>query len=64
MPFFPLLLHRLINDKATGNFRGFGFCRYTEHAAAQAAVEKLNGRYLCGRRIRVDYAEDKQGNKG
>jgi splicing factor 3B subunit 4 len=45
------------------NQRGFGFISYNSFDAADAAIEALNGQFLCNRPITVSYAI-KKGTKG
>ena len=42
-----------------GNSRGFGFVSYDTFEASDAAVEAMNGQYLCNRPITVTYAYKK-----
>lgn len=50
----------LIIDKITGRSRGFGFVSYDSDAAANAAVEKLDGHDLDGRKLTVNVARPKE----
>jgi splicing factor 3B subunit 4 len=45
-----------IMKEDTGISRGFGFINYDSFEAADAAIEHMNGQYLCGRAINVTYA--------
>lgn len=48
---------KIIQDRATGQSRGFGFvCMATDEQGA-LAIEMLNGREICGRKIRVSIAK-------
>ena len=43
----------VITDRMTGRSRGFGFVEMVDSAAAQQAVDQLDGRDLEGRAIKV-----------
>ncbi len=47
----------VIMDKMTGRSRGFGFVEYAKDEEAKAAIEKLNGSELKGRKINVNEAK-------
>jgi len=47
---------RIMRDPDTGNSRGFGFVSFDDFGAADAALESMNGQYLCNRSITVSYA--------
>jgi RNA recognition motif-containing protein len=51
---------KVITDRMTGRSRGFGFVTFEDDAAADAAIEALNGTELDGRPIRVDVARDRR----
>lgn len=46
----------VISDKMSGRSRGFGFVEMSSEEEAKAAVEKLNGADLKGRKINVNEA--------
>jgi cold-inducible RNA-binding protein len=46
----------VLMDKMTGRSRGFGFVTMSTEDEAKAAVEKLNGSDLKGRKINVNVA--------
>ncbi|XP_021657594.2 glycine-rich RNA-binding protein 2, mitochondrial [Hevea brasiliensis] len=50
---------RIILDRETGRSRGFGFVTYTSSEEASSAIQALDGQDLHGRRIRVNYANDR-----
>ncbi|KAL0342431.1 UNVERIFIED_CONTAM: Glycine-rich RNA-binding protein 3, mitochondrial [Sesamum calycinum] len=50
---------RVIVDRETGRSRGFGFVTYSSVEEASAAIQALDQQELHGRRIRVDYANDR-----
>ena len=46
----------VISDKMSGRSRGFGFVEMSSDEEAKAAIEKLNGAELKGRKINVNEA--------
>lgn len=50
---------KIMRDPETGNSRGFGFVSYDCFEASDAAIEAMNGQYLCNRPITVSYAYKK-----
>ncbi|XP_050211036.1 uncharacterized protein LOC126661252 [Mercurialis annua] len=50
---------KIMRDPETGNSRGFGFISYDSFPASDAAIEAMNGQYLCNRQITVSYAYKK-----
>lgn len=46
----------IIMDRMTGRSRGFGFVEMADDAAAQAAIEKLDGKDFGGRTLSVSLA--------
>jgi RNA recognition motif-containing protein len=46
----------VITDRVSGESRGFGFVEMSTEAEAQAAIAKLNGQSLQGRRLTVNVA--------
>lgn len=50
----------VIMDKMSGRSKGFGFVEMSTEAEAQAAIDKLNGSELDGRKIVVSEARPKQ----
>ena len=47
---------RIIKDKYTGQFRGFGFVEMPEQSQAQAAIKSLNGKEFLGKQMSVTEA--------
>jgi RNA recognition motif-containing protein len=51
---------RVVTDRETGRPKGFGFCEYFDIPTAASAQRNLNGHEINGRKIHVDFAEDKE----
>jgi RNA recognition motif-containing protein len=51
---------RIINDKATGQSRGFGFVEMSDETAAKKAMAELNDTLVDGRNIKVVEARPKE----
>ncbi|KAM3394797.1 hypothetical protein P3S68_003800 [Capsicum galapagoense] len=49
----------IMRDLETGNSRDFGFISYYSFDASDAAIEPMNGQYLCNRQITTSYAYKK-----
>lgn len=56
----PVTSARVVMDKMTGRSKGFGFVEYENDADAQAAVDKLNGSELDGRKITVQESRPRE----
>ena len=54
-----------MRDADTGGSKGFGFCSYDNFESSDAAIEAMNGQYLCNRPIHVSYAlkKDTKGER-
>jgi cold-inducible RNA-binding protein len=50
----------LITDRMTGQSRGFAFVEMADDSAAAEAVNKLNGREIDGRALKVEEARPKR----
>ncbi len=50
---------KVITDRESGRSRGFGFVTYENEEDAQTALEALNGTDFGGRRIKVDFAQER-----
>ena len=55
---------QVIEDRATGQSKGFGFVEMSSDSEAQAAIEQLNGTSLEGRQIKVNEAKPKAPGGG
>merc|ERR1719322_1990449 len=54
---------KIQRDPETGNSKGFAFINYASFEASDAAIEAMNGQYLCNRAISIPYAF-KKDSKG
>ena len=48
---------KIQRDPETGNSKGFAFINYASFEAADAAIEAMNGQYLCNRYEKFIYSE-------
>ena len=55
---------KCMRDPDTGASKGFAFINYDCFEASDMAIEAMNGQYLCGRAITVQYAYKKDGSRG
>jgi cold-inducible RNA-binding protein len=51
-----VLSAKVIMDRETGRSKGFGFVEFEDDDAAKAAIDKLNGSEIQGRKIAVSEA--------
>ena len=54
----------VVTDKMTGRSRGFGFVEMVKDEDAKAAIEKLNGSEVGGRKIFVSEAKPQAPREG
>jgi len=56
---------KIMRDPDTGASKGFGFVSYDNFESSDAAIEAMNGQYLCNRPIHVSYAlkKDSKGER-
>jgi cleavage stimulation factor subunit 2 len=54
-----VISYRALTDKETGKPRGYAFAEYSDADAAASAVRNLNDYEIQGRKLRVDYANEK-----
>lgn len=50
----------IIQDRATGRSKGFGFVTFATDEGAARALEAMNGMVLDGRTIKVDYPRERE----
>ncbi|KAL6973450.1 hypothetical protein U1Q18_027635 [Sarracenia purpurea var. burkii] len=55
---------RVIIDRESGRSRGFGFVTYANGEEASAAIQALDGQDIHGRRVRVNYANERPPRVG
>lgn len=55
---------KILTDRETGRSRGFGFVEMETEEGAQAAVQKLDGYTLDGRRLKVDESRPQERRGG
>jgi RNA recognition motif-containing protein len=54
----------VINDRDTGQSRGFGFVEMSSNGEAQKAIQQFDGKELKGRAIKVSEAKEREGGRG
>ncbi len=56
---------QIMRDPDTGNSKGYAFINFASFEAADAAIEAMNGQYLCNRAISISYAfkKDAKGER-
>lgn len=56
---------KIMRDPETGNSKGFAFVNFASFEASDAAMDAMNGQYLCNRPISVSYAfkKDAKGER-
>jgi RNA recognition motif-containing protein len=59
-PYGEITSAKVINDRETGNSRGFGFVEMSDDTAAQKAITELDGATVEGRTIKVMEAKPKE----
>ena len=54
-----------MRDPDTGNSKGYAFINFAGFEASDAAIEAMNGQYLCNRPINITYAfkKDTKGER-
>ncbi len=63
-PFGRVESAKIITDRETGRSKGFGFVEMATDLEATAAIEKLNGSDMGGRKIAVNEARPMEDRKG
>ncbi|XP_067659118.1 splicing factor 3B subunit 4-like [Haliotis asinina] len=51
---------KIMRDPDTGNSKGYAFINFASFEASDAAIEAMNGQYLCNRPITISYAFKKE----
>lgn len=51
-------------DPETGKSKGFGFISFDTFEASDTSIAAMNGQYICGSQIHVQYAFKKDGSQG
>lgn len=56
---------QIMRDPDTGNSKGYAFINFASFEASDAAIEAMNGQYLCNRSISISYAfkKDSKGER-
>jgi RNA recognition motif-containing protein len=54
----------VVNDRDSGQSRGFGFVEMSSSIEATKAITELNGRDVAGRQIKVSEANERQAGGG
>ncbi|KAF2356264.1 RNA recognition motif domain, partial [Trinorchestia longiramus] len=54
---------KIMRDPDTGNSKGHAFINFASFEASDAAIEAMNGQYLCNRAISISYAYKKDSKK-
>ena len=54
----------VVQDRETGRPRGFAFVEMEDPAAADAAIEALDGNHFAGQNLRVSEAQERRGGGG
>ncbi|AXY73856.1 RNA-binding protein [Paraflavitalea soli] len=59
-PYGEVTSAKIINDRESGNSRGFGFVEMSDDAASKKAIQELDGATVEGRTIKVMEAKPKE----
>ena len=55
---------KAVNDRETGNCRGFGFANVDDQKLAEAVIEQLNGKEFGGQALRIEISERRDERRG
>lgn len=55
---------RIPTDMETGNYKGFGYVTFGSVDEARAALEAMQGQYIEGRPVRLDFSQPRPQNSG
>jgi RNA recognition motif-containing protein len=55
---------KVVTDRVTGRSRGFGFVAFADSAAADTAIQQMDGATVDGRTIRVNEAHERAPRGG
>ncbi len=59
-PYGEVISAKLVFDQDTGQSKGFGFIEMADSANCGRAILELGGKEVDGRKIRINYAEEKK----
>ncbi len=54
----------IVIDRATNRSKGFGFITFNDESSAQVAVDKMNGKEIDGRTVKVSIAKPPKEREG
>jgi RNA recognition motif-containing protein len=61
LPFGEVAQVRVVKDRYSGKSKGFAFVEMTDPAAGKEAIERLNGKEILGRPLKVSVARPRGG---
>jgi len=59
-PFGEITEATVISDKYSGRSKGFGFVTFADEESAKKAIEKMNGKEIDGRALKVNEAQPRE----
>ena len=59
--FGTILMSKVGRDPDTGAHKGFGFINYDSFDCSDAAIQSMNGQWLCNKQLTISYAFKKDG---
>ncbi|MEW5306036.1 MAG: hypothetical protein WDW38_009974 [Sanguina aurantia] len=60
----PIKHMRMMQDKESGQAKGYAFCEYYDKSVSMQAVQHLNKHEISGRTLKVDYGDDHSAGPG